>query len=301
MLSPYAQVDPYPSIPSGSAYAGTPSSQHHSAVPSQDQVLVSLANAMQAKRALLALEPGNPEAQVHLGVLEQVNSPFPTTDTRQSSAERLFLKQIQRLLQTTQVSLEELKDIQDQLDKINRTPNNDRAGSGPSTIISPAVQHAIPAPNHNNVAGSSTPTMNFNSLLQNLAAAGVISNVPTPTGGGTPNAGNAAVSDLADIVNRASAGGDEADGLDEYENLVLSLHVQLTLDDLKRKIDFDPTAHLPNRCSQCAARFPAGKRGRERLQAHLDWHFRRNRKERESGGRGANRRWLPRAEVSEPM
>lgn len=34
------------------------------------------------------------------------------------------------------------------------------------------------------------------------------------------------------------------------------------------------------------------------MQAHMDWHFRRNRKERESGGRGSHRRWLPRAEVS---
>lgn len=29
----------------------------------------------------------------------------------------------------------------------------------------------------------------------------------------------------------------------------------------------------------------------------MDWHFRRNRKEKESEGRGANRRWLPRAEA----
>lgn len=65
-----------------------------------------------------------------------------------------------------------------------------------------------------------------------------------------------------------------------------------------RSIDLDLTAHLPHHCSQCAARFPAGERGKERLQSHLDWHFRRNRKERESEGRGANRRWLPRADVS---
>jgi pre-mRNA cleavage complex 2 protein Pcf11 len=63
-----------------------------------------------------------------------------------------------------------------------------------------------------------------------------------------------------------------------------------------RVYDFQPTAHLPNRCSQCAARFPAGPAGKDRLQAHLDWHFRRNRKEKENEGRGANRRWLPRAE-----
>jgi pre-mRNA cleavage complex 2 protein Pcf11 len=28
----------------------------------------------------------------------------------------------------------------------------------------------------------------------------------------------------------------------------------------------------------------------------MDWHFRRNRKERETEGRGAHRRWLPRAD-----
>lgn len=106
----------------------------------------------------------------------------------------------------------------------------------------------------------------------------------------------------------------------EYEEMILSMNVSLTLSDLNKWVgeggqdydepmgwltsgpflhrvyDFQPTAHLPNRCSQCAARFPAGPTGKDRLQAHLDWHFRRNRKERENEGRGANRRWLPRAE-----
>ena len=74
----------------------------------------------------------------------------------------------------------------------------------------------------------------------------------------------------------------------------LTIGISLVLSG--RIYDFQPTAHLPNRCSQCAARFPAGPAGKDRLQAHLDWHFRRNRKERENEGRGANRRWLPRAE-----
>jgi len=56
-----------------------------------------------------------------------------------------------------------------------------------------------------------------------------------------------------------------------------------------------PTSHLPQRCKQCGVRFPEGD---AKMQAHMDWHFRRNRKERESEGRGAHRRWLPRAEVS---
>jgi pre-mRNA cleavage complex 2 protein Pcf11 len=32
----------------------------------------------------------------------------------------------------------------------------------------------------------------------------------------------------------------------------------------------------------------------------MDWHFRRNRKDREGQGRGAHRKWLPKAEVSFP-
>ena len=56
-----------------------------------------------------------------------------------------------------------------------------------------------------------------------------------------------------------------------------------------------PTSHLPQRCKQCGIRFPEGE---ATMQAHMDWHFRRNRKERETEGRGAHRRWLPRGEVS---
>ena len=32
------------------------------------------------------------------------------------------------------------------------------------------------------------------------------------------------------------------------------------------------------------------------MQAHLDWHFRRNKQNTGSSGRGAHRRWLPKAE-----
>lgn len=35
-----------------------------------------------------------------------------------------------------------------------------------------------------------------------------------------------------------------------------------------------------------------------KFEAHMDWHFRRNKQERQSEGRGSHRRWLPKAEVS---
>ncbi|KAI8607456.1 hypothetical protein BC830DRAFT_132538 [Chytriomyces sp. MP71] len=67
--------------------------------------------------------------------------------------------------------------------------------------------------------------------------------------------------------------------------------VALSNADIQRKI---PRAHLhlydPTtlQCAQCAARFPGtNEAGRKQNSAHLDWHFRQNKKMRERGGRRA--------------
>jgi pre-mRNA cleavage complex 2 protein Pcf11 len=39
----------------------------------------------------------------------------------------------------------------------------------------------------------------------------------------------------------------------------------------------------------------------DQMKAHMDWHFRRNRKDRDGQGRGAHRKWLPRAEVGHEL
>jgi len=62
--------------------------------------------------------------------------------------------------------------------------------------------------------------------------------------------------------------------------------------DLNR-MSAPPVAHLPQRCKQCGIRFPEGE---AKMQAHLDWHFRRNKSSTTASGRGAHRRWLPKAE-----
>ncbi|WRT66372.1 uncharacterized protein IL334_003327 [Kwoniella shivajii] len=81
-------------------------------------------------------------------------------------------------------------------------------------------------------------------------------------------------------------------GLDSYEDMILSMNISLRSIDLNaiHVLSFD---HLPHRCKQCGMRFAGDD---SKFQAHMDWHFRRNRKEREAAGRGAHRRWLPRAE-----
>ncbi|ORX36639.1 hypothetical protein BD324DRAFT_626645 [Kockovaella imperatae] len=86
--------------------------------------------------------------------------------------------------------------------------------------------------------------------------------------------------------------GKPKSSLNSYEEMILNLDVRLESLDLNKMISL-PVSHLPQRCTQCGMRFSDADGA---MQAHLDWHFRRNRKQRESEGRGAHRRWLPRGE-----
>ncbi|KAK4685215.1 hypothetical protein P7C73_g4940, partial [Tremellales sp. Uapishka_1] len=118
-------------------------------------------------------------------------------------------------------------------------------------------------------------------MLRNLTSAGIISTPRTP--------------ELAVVDSKPKL----KNGVEAYEDMILSLDVNLASLDLNQLIASSrmhtiPTSHIPTRCKQCGMRFPLGDEAK--LQSHMDWHFRRNRKERESEGRGAHRRWLPRAE-----
>jgi pre-mRNA cleavage complex 2 protein Pcf11 len=50
-------------------------------------------------------------------------------------------------------------------------------------------------------------------------------------------------------------------------------------------------------CRTCARRFPNTEDGRSKRDAHLDWHFRINKKLRENVGRGQTRAWYLTEEV----
>ena len=54
---------------------------------------------------------------------------------------------------------------------------------------------------------------------------------------------------------------------------------------------------LPVQCKQCAVRFPDSTIGRNRIEVHLDLHFRQNRKAGECIGRGHSRGWYLTARV----
>ncbi|OZJ05287.1 hypothetical protein BZG36_01956 [Bifiguratus adelaidae] len=48
----------------------------------------------------------------------------------------------------------------------------------------------------------------------------------------------------------------------------------------------------PLQCKQCAMRYPKTAEGQQRMDAHLDWHFRQNRRLKDKGRRGISRAWF---------
>lgn len=111
------------------------------------------------------------------------------------------------------------------------------------------------------------------------------------------NGANFAALSSQPMTPERSSGPEKAtSALDTYEELVLSLDVRLDSLDTNT-LHMLPLAHLTTRCNQCGTRFVVSEED-PLFKEHLDWHFRRNHQEGQAGGRGAHRRWLPRAEVN---
>jgi pre-mRNA cleavage complex 2 protein Pcf11 len=256
----------------------------------KQNVLKSLSRALHSKRTALSRNPGDAEAKVHVGVLEQVCCyPHGIMDFPDVQCHK---KKIERLLATSNVNPQEIRDIQAQLDMIHNESSNqsgplsgqitpipqqfqtrpvDPYGDAPVETSRSQQQHLAP-PRHPYSNGGGTPIpfepghsrsgstpviphatvpapapatgkMDFGNLLRDLAFAGVIgSNSPTP-GSTTPILGRARIREGSVTSNGSAAFGngtgdenkaDEEDGLQEYEQLILSMNVSLTLTDLSK-------------------------------------------------------------------
>ncbi|KAJ1982291.1 mRNA 3' end processing factor [Dimargaris verticillata] len=71
--------------------------------------------------------------------------------------------------------------------------------------------------------------------------------------------------------------------------------ITLTNDDIQQKrpgLAEKLYSAYPGQCKQCAIRFRATEDGKRQYQAHLDWHFRRNRRLKESKRRAQPRGWF---------
>ncbi|KEI39806.1 uncharacterized protein L969DRAFT_381960 [Mixia osmundae IAM 14324] len=81
---------------------------------------------------------------------------------------------------------------------------------------------------------------------------------------------------------------------DRYQSMLLSFEISLTTSDIQRYRPDAPALiydELPEACKQCGTRFLSGDNGSRKMQSHLDWHFRRNKRLLEKA-RPQSRSWL---------
>jgi pre-mRNA cleavage complex 2 protein Pcf11 len=81
----------------------------------------------------------------------------------------------------------------------------------------------------------------------------------------------------------------------------MSLSLKLTTADMQRDIPLGSLQainfkELPLQCRQCANRYPSSAQGQASMDQHLDWHFRQNRRAKDSAVRGQSRSWFSRLE-----
>ncbi|CAG8669655.1 6757_t:CDS:10 [Rhizophagus irregularis] len=71
--------------------------------------------------------------------------------------------------------------------------------------------------------------------------------------------------------------------------------IQLTSNDIQRKhegvvaVIYDA---LPRQCKQCGFRYSGDDEGKAKMDAHLDWHFRQNRRMKEKSKKAQSRSWF---------
>lgn len=87
----------------------------------------------------------------------------------------------------------------------------------------------------------------------------------------------------------------------EYSNMIMSLNLRLTTADMQRELPLGSLEainfkEMPLQCRQCANRYPSGPKGQASMDQHLDWHFRQNRRAKDSAARGQSRSWFSRLE-----
>lgn len=230
--SPYPGFAAPPSVhmPPASPFAmPTPPPQFYGqpAAPTRDSVTTSLLTTLSAKRAQVAKNPHDTATRGTVSILEQ----------------------LQAHLMAGNVSPQELSAIQSQLDGLRDSrpepvlpprpeppmsmPKPMQLPFGlsglnlpmPNPTQSPQMPHAAgPAP----AAPATAPVLDFSSLLGNLARAGILSHTGTPVPGA--QSGLVKTEDSPDVKTEP----EEADGMDEYEELILGMNVQLPLSDLNQ-------------------------------------------------------------------
>ncbi|CED85259.1 mRNA cleavage and polyadenylation factor I/II complex, subunit Pcf11 [Phaffia rhodozyma] len=258
-----------------------------------------------------------------------------------------ILKQLQQLVETSNVSETDLRAIETQLQEIDAStsapppvvpspsvavptpiPSQIPIGMPPPTLAS---SPPYPTPSHSTpftLPPSSAPVPSLSVPAVSPQVFQPTARSPLPPSGNAPRTGTPSslgadllslmasvlkpreasnspqvpkkeivseVPSVEEVEQQKEENEDKESEPDEYEKMILGLNVRL--DNLNLKADLPRissllSAQLPLQCRQCGLRAPATAKGKAKLDLHLDWHFRQNKRTRESEGRGNSRAWF---------
>jgi pre-mRNA cleavage complex 2 protein Pcf11 len=170
---------------------------------------------------------------------------------------------------------------------LNKAIENDMRMNNPPPIT-------IPPPTSTNITGGipgivdqvEVPEININDLLQKLVANGII-------GGNTTENSTASSSTSApppvqsNIVKESSP--DVANKMQDIKSSIRPVNLSIPETIKKRQKGIVDTLYSGIQCSSCGLRFPPEQT--MRYSQHLDWHFRQNRRERDSKRKAHFRKW----------
>lgn len=229
------------------------------------------------------------------------------------------LTKLRGIVATTPLSPAELSQIAAQLDSLEgemqgRTPqihSPPHKHAGTAYRATPPLQHpqSMRSPPHNPSASAIPPSLagalaNLSKLTGNLTPPSHQSTPPPTTQQPVQPKPSGSAFDLVASLRQAGLlpanvgaaivnAGQDAD----YCQLIKGMDLRLTTIDLQRELPFGSldaiaSKELPLQCRQCANRYPSGPKGQASLDKHLDWHFRQNRRAKDSAVRGQSRAWF---------
>ncbi|KAJ3260271.1 hypothetical protein HK103_000906 [Boothiomyces macroporosus] len=274
-------------------------------VLNQAQVLQRLTALLAQKNALLLANPNNYQLGTEINVLTQ----------------------LLQVVQTTTLDPNTLASINSKIDSIAPTVNSIPPNILPTAPARPAIHHpspAMPTPSIPSIPIGTTIGLSGGVGLGSNGVAGLGSNgLGVPTLGSSAGLGSMTVGSAPGLLGQSIAPKTSGLGIlpnsinpsllaninsSALNGLLSTLNpstllsmtnsdqkvpvIQLTQSDITK-----PIKNLYNvlyddielQCKQCALRFP-GENGKEELTAHLDWHFRKNRRKHEKK-KTSSREW----------
>ncbi|KAK9764749.1 mRNA 3' end processing factor [Basidiobolus ranarum] len=275
--------------PSSGGRAPIPSSQPSPSYPLQ-QVSPSIDSTSKTALPNGSVDKSNLLQEIQALILQKQQQQL-TTPTTTTQNQIQLLQQLQNLTQSTPLQPEQVAIFRQQINQMRTPVSSPVPASTPSPQPSVAINAAtlipkIPvAPSARATLNSgSTSTANPAALVQNLMAFGLLDvnsqlNIPKISGM-PPLSGLTTTPAIPKPSTFVKSSG---------------IIVRLTHEDIQRKRPGSVESlyeALALQCTTCGFRYHKDSQGRAKMDQHLDWHFRQNRRLKEKAKKIQSRTWF---------